>query len=145
MTTEQAAGPAEDEQEFPELEVPFRGRKMWVRMPTPEQLLVWQRVMTRLTDSPIDTSWTGSEVMAALERLRKIIDSILVNKTDVVWIDDQFLEGTLRFKDLVPYLTEVVDAFASAAAENGNREQRRAAAKKAPAKKAARKKVTPIR
>jgi hypothetical protein len=124
--------------EIPELEIPFHGRQIWVRMPSPEQLLVWDRVIKRLTDAPPNTSWTGSEIMAALDRLRRIIDSLMVNKADVVWLDDQFLDGVLTFKQLAPFITQVVDAFAAAAEENApNRAAKRAAKK---TKKAVRKK-----
>lgn len=121
----------------PELPVTLKGREMFVRMPKPEQLLVWQRTVGMLTTMQTGTSWTGSEVMAALERCRKIIDSILVNKADVIWIDDQFLEGTLEFRDLMPFITHVVEKFAEASVnEAPNREAKRAV------KKAVRKKVT---
>lgn len=149
MTTEQAEEvPAPDEMPM-ELEIPFifsgtNGaeirRTMWVRMPRPEQLLVWQRTVDRLTNAPINASWTGSEVMAALERLRKIVDSLLVNKADIDWVDDQFLDGTLTFQTLTPFIPATTLAFQQAAAETGNREERRAAKKAAP-KKATRKKA----
>lgn len=148
MTTEQVEeAPAA---ELPrELEIPFIfqeedggevRRTMWVRVPRPEQILVWQRTVDKLTDAPATASWTGSEVMAALERLRKIVDSLLVNRADVAWIDDQFLIGRLTFATLSPFITTTVEAFQQLAAENGNREERRAAAKTT--KKATRKKAT---
>lgn len=121
-----------------ELPVTLLGREIYCRMPSPEQLLVWQRTVTRLTEAPIDASWTGSEVMSALERLRRIIDSIMVNRADVNWVDDQFLAETLTFQSLAPFITAVTDAFAEAAEQGGNREDRRAAKKtKVTRKKAA--------
>ena len=144
--TEQVAAEAAEEVTVPDLPVMFMGREIWVRMPKPEQLLVWQRTVDRLTQAPVDASWSGSEVMAALERLRKIVDTIMVNRADITWLDDQFLEGTVDFKQLTPFITQAVQAFADAAEAEGNRETRSAAAKKAtPAKKAARKKATPAR
>lgn len=146
MTTEQVEGEAAPEVPL-ELEIPFVfqeadggeiRRTMWVRMPRPEQLLVWQRTVDKLTNAPITASWSGTEVMAALERLRKIVDSLLVNKADVNWIDDQFLDGSLTFQTLTPFITQTVSEFQQAAAESGNREERRGAKKTA--KKAARKK-----
>lgn len=131
-TTEPAA------EEFPALPVQFMGREIYSRMPSPEQLIVWQRTVKRLTEAPIDASWTGSEVMGALERLRKIIDSLMVEKADINWLDDQFLDGTVTFRDLAPFITNVADAFTQAAEAEGNRETRRAAAKKT-TKKATRK------
>lgn len=126
----------QEEITFPEIPVQFRGREIYARMPRPEQLLVWQRVVKSLTEAPPGVGWTGQEVMGALERLRKIVDSILLNKADIQWIDDEFLEGTLTFQDLAPLITLVTEAYAKAAEEQApNREAKRAV------KKAARKKV----
>lgn len=136
MTTEQEAAPPE---EGPlELPVMLGDREIYTRMPTPEQLLVWQRTVARLSNVPDDASWTGSEVMKALERLRKIVDTMMVNKADIEWMDDQFLDGALTFQTLSPFITSTAQAFQNYADTNGNREERRAA-KKAPAKKATRK------
>lgn len=151
MTTEQVGEKSSAPPMPMELEIPFTfqandgeggeiRRTMWVRMPKPEQLLVWQRTVDRLTNAPVTASWTGSEVMNALERLRKIVDSLLVNKIDVDWIDDQFLTGDLTFQTLTPFIATTTTAFQQAAAETGNREERRAAKKAAP-KKATRKKA----
>jgi hypothetical protein len=136
--TEQEVADETAETEAPlELPVILLGREIFVRMPSPEQLLVWDRTVKRLTNAPVDASWTGSEVMAALERLRKIVDTLLVNRIDADWMDDQFLDQTLDFQKLAPFIAEVVAAFQEYAAANGNREERRAAkTKKATRKKA---------
>ena len=139
--TEQDTAAESADQTARELPVMFKDREIFCRLPTPEQLLVWQRTVSRLTQAPVDASWTGSEVMAALERLRKIVDSVMVNRADVSWLDDQFLDLTLTFEDLAPFITLVVDAFNDAAQAEGNRENRRAA--KTTAKKATRKKAAP--
>ena len=142
--TEQAAPVAEEEVTIPEVEVQFEGRTIWARMPTPEQLLVWERTVKNLTEAPPDLTWTGSQVMKSLDRLRRIVDTILVNRADVEWLDDQFLDGTLTFKSLAPFIAKVVDAFADAAEQanaTSNRAARRAADKK-PAKKAAKRKAS---
>ena len=141
MTTEQAAAPADDEEiTVPEVEVQFMGRTIWTHMPSPEQLLVWDRTVRNLTEAPPDETWTGSQVMKSLDRLRRIVDTILVNKADVEWMDDQFLDGTLTFKGLAPFIALVVDAFADAA-EEANATSNRAARRAKPAKKATRKKA----
>lgn len=141
--TEQNEAATAVEEETPdvpvELPVMLKGREIYVRMPSPEQLLVWERTVKRLTEAPVNASWSGSEVLAALERLRRIVDTLMVNRTDVDWLDDQFLDGGLNFQALAPFIAEVVTAFQEFAAANGNREERRTAAK--PAKKAARKKA----
>jgi hypothetical protein len=121
----------------PEQEIEFAGRKLWVRMPSPEQLLVWKRTLRQLQSAEVQ-DWNGEQVMKALERTRNIIDSLLVHDTDKEWLDDEFLAGTIGLRDTAQIINGTVDAFTLAAQEEGNRADRRAA-KKAPAKKAARK------
>lgn len=116
-----------------ETEIEFSGRKMFVRMPRPEQLIVWKRTLDRL--QAVDGSdWNGAQVMAALERARKIVDSVLVHPTDVEWLDDEMLAGRVDLKDTTQIILKAVEAFG----QEGNREERRAA-KTVPAKKATRK------
>lgn len=141
MTEQDVAAEPADETPV-ELPVLLLDREIFVRMPTPEQLLVWERTVKRLTQAPVDASWTGSQVMAALERLRTIVDSLMANSADVDWLDDQFLAKKLDFQGLAPFIANVVTAFQEFAAAqlqaNGTRAEKRAAA---PAKKAARKKA----
>lgn len=126
---------------MPEQEIEFAGRTLWVRMPSPEQLLVWKRTLVQLQGA--DTSgWNGDQVMKALERTRKIIDSVLAHDADKEWLDDEMLDGKLTLMDTAQVIQKTVDAFADAAESEGNRETRRAAKKAAPAKKATRKAAT---
>ncbi len=136
MTDEEA--PAEG---IPEQEIEHKGRTIWVRMPTAEQLLVWQRTMRQLQAINVE-SWKADEALAALERGRKIVDSIVVHQTDIDWMDDAMLEGTLTMQECTGVITMAVEKFADAAKALGNREDRRQGAKKkAPPKKAVRKAV----
>lgn len=126
----------------PELEITFNGRQLWVRMPTPEQLLVWKRTLRQLQEAEV-RSWNAEQVMIALERTRKIIDSVLANKADVTWLDDEMLEGNIDLKGTAEIINMTVQAYADAAerekAEHGTRAERRAAKSTKPAKKAVRK------
>lgn len=124
-----------DETQVPEREIDFQGRTMWVRMPSPEQLLVWKRTLKKLQEADV-AGWNGEQAMTALERTRKIIDSILVNQTDVEWLDDEMLAGNVTLLETAGLLQRTVDAFVEAAEAEGNRETKRAA-KKATRKKAA--------
>lgn len=128
----------------PELPIEFMGRELWVRMPSPEQLLVWKRTLRQLQDADV-AGWNAEQVMIALERTRKIIDSLLINKADVVWLDDEMLEGKITLLGTADIITMTVNAYGDAAererAENGTRAERREAATKKPAKKAARKRA----
>jgi hypothetical protein len=117
----------------PEREIEFMGRKIWVKFPRPEQILVWKRILVQLQSA--NDGWNGEQVLAALERTRRIIDSVMANQVDKDWLDDQMLDGTVTLADTAPFVTLAVQAFA----DDDNRESRRAATKKAPAKKASRK------
>ena len=120
---------------MPEREIDFRGRSIWVHFPSPEQLIVWQRVLDRLQRDGGGT--TGHEVMRALTRLRAILDSIIVNQVDIEWVDDEMLAGRLGLMELVPMLNDTVKAFANEPVA-GTRPEKRAAAKKAVRKAPAR-------
>jgi hypothetical protein len=133
--TEQDTGATE----VPEREIEFMGRKIWVTMPSAEQLLVWQRTLKKLQGADV-SDWNAEQVMISLERLRKILDSMVLNQVDIEWFDDEMLAGRLTFKNMLPLVTLTVDAFADAAEAEGNRETRRAK-KAAPAKKATRKRA----
>ena len=129
----------EQTQAVPEVPIEFMGRTLYIRMPRPEQILVWQRTLNRL-QSPDSQDWNGVQVLAALERTRKIIDSLLADPKDIEWLDDGMLSGQIGLKDTATIITRAVEKFAESAEGSGNREQRRAA--KSPAKKAARKRAS---
>lgn len=136
--TEEQSTPAAEAVTIPEQEITFKGRQIWVKMPTPEQLLVWKRTIRSLQDVQDATDWTGEQVMRALERTRLIIDSVLANNVDKEWLDDEMLAGTLGLMETAAIINQTVAAFADAAEGEGNRETKRAA-KKTTAKKAVRK------
>jgi hypothetical protein len=132
LMTEQS--PASDgATQVPEREITFKDRQIWVKMPSPEQLLVWKRTLARLQNTE---NWTGESVLAALERLRLIIDSTILNRVDIDWMDDEMLAGRLEMSELTQVVTQAVAAFGED--EPVNRAARRAK-KAAPAKKATRK------
>lgn len=119
----------------PELPITFQGREIYVRMPTPDQLVVWQRTVRMLQREDLD--WTADTVMTALDRSRRIIGSLFVSEKDNDWLDDEMLDGRVGLKDTAQIIQLTVEAFADAAKQGGNRATRRAPAKKA-AKKASR-------
>lgn len=127
-----------------EREITYKGHTFHANMPSPEQILVWKRTMDRLSGANMET-WNGQQVLAALDRLRKIIDSLL-SPADIDWLDDQMLMRQFTLDDAHGLLMAVLREY-----KINNREDRRAAAKaepaaparrKAPAKKAT-KKATP--
>lgn len=115
-------------------EVEYLGRTWTAVMPAPEQLLVWQRTLTRLSGETME-GWDGARVLQALDRIRNIIDSVL-SPQDVDYLDDQMLLGKFKLEQAHGLMMEVIKAF-----KVNNREDRRAAerpaARRAPAKKAA--------
>jgi len=129
MTDEQE--PAADQTQVPEREIDFADRKVWVKMPSPEQLLVWKRVLNQL-QAPEVKGWNGEQVMRALERARKIVDSMLLNKADIEWLDDEMLDGRIGLVETSQIITRGVEAFR----DLDNREARRAADKKKARRKA---------
>lgn len=112
---------------WPEGTITFRGRKIRVAMPSPEQIMVWQRTLAKL-EGVKTSDWTGKEVMSALERTRKIIDTVMLDSTDVDWLDDEMLAGRVGMKEASEILLEAQKAFMKPA--------KKAPAKKAPAKRA---------
>lgn len=120
---------------WPEGTITFRGRKIRVAMPSPEQVMVWQRTLAKLENAKT-SDWTGKEVMAALERTRMIIDAIIKDPADVDWLDDEMLAGRVGMKDASEILLEAQKAFMKPAKKAP---AKKAAAKKAPAKRVAKK------
>lgn len=133
-------------------EVEFRGHKFTAYAPQPEQLLVWQRTLDRLSNA--DTAkWNGRDALAALDRIRKILDSLL-SPEDINWLDDQMLERDpethlpkFTLENAHELMMMIITAFRAVNREE-RREAERAAKKtqparrKAPAKKTAAKKTT---
>jgi len=140
--TEQSTEETPEIQPGEQREVKYLGRTFTVTAPQPEQILVWQRTLNRLTqDNP--QSWTSRQALDALDRLRKIVDSLL-SPADIDWIDDRMLQldpDTRRprftLENAHELLMMIIDEF-----KVKNREERRAderAAKKAPARRVAKK------
>lgn len=136
--------PSTEVAEAPVTEIDFEGRAIFVRLPTPEQIVVWQRVVKQLQNLE-SGEWTGEHLVKVLDRSRRLIDSLLVHPGDVEWLDDEMLDGKVTIVRAATIIQKSMDAFQKLAdektAESGNREERRAA-KKAPAKKAVRRKAT---
>lgn len=113
-------------------EIEFQGRTLKIRTPKPEQVLIWQRTMKHLEAANL-SDWTGEQVLAALERGRMIIDSLLYDPADISWLDDEMLAGRVGLKEASMIVIEAMKRMAG----QGDRAQRRAAAKKAPARRKA--------
>lgn len=130
-STEQTVEP-----ERPVVDITFLGRTLTVHAPTPEQFVVWKRILRTLEGA--DSGWSGEQVVNAIDRARRLIDTLLVHKADSEWLDDLVLDGKTSMEAIAGIIQLATEALQ---AQTGNREQRRAA-KKAPAKKATRRKAS---
>jgi hypothetical protein len=110
--------------------ITFQGREIWVRFPSGEQLTVWQRTLQMLQRADTD-GWDGEKVMNAYSRLRRIIDSIILNKIDKDWLDDEWLDGRLDMVQSAQIIQLTLEAFST----DDNRAAKRAATKKATRRK----------
>lgn len=135
--TEMTPAPAEQTEavERPVVDIEFQGRTLTVHAPTPEQFVIWKRILRTLEGA--GDSWNGEQVVNALDRARRLIDTLLVHPADSEWLDDLVLDGKTSMEAIAGIIQLATEALQ---AQTGNREQRRAA-KKSPAKKAARQKA----
>ena len=108
--------------------VPFFGRDIEVRMPTLEQVTVYERVAAKFAalrdgDAPID----GKTATKLYGRAFKVITSIVVNPDDVEFLEDLLLEQTTDLAGLTPLLGQGMTQLKAANAHLANREERRRA------------------
>jgi hypothetical protein len=122
----------ERQREEPELkQISFRDRDITVCLPTAGQLMVWQRTIKQLQNQ--DTgAWDGEQALAAMERAGKILDTVVVDRTDRDWLDDLTLDGEIDLPERAEIIKLTVQAF-------GTQEEQTPARKAAPAKRARRK------
>lgn len=111
--------------------IQFRGREIMVKFPTDGQLIVWQRTVRNLQSTDTN-SWTGEDALRAGERAAKIIDSVIVNRADRDWLDDETLDKGLGLIDRAEIITLTIKAF-------GGGEEKTPAKKATPVKRARRK------
>lgn len=121
--------------ERPVVDIEFQGRTIAVHAPTAEQMVIWKRILRSLEGA--NTGWNGEQVVNALDRARRLIDTLLVHPADSEWLDDLVLDGKTGMESIANIIQLAIEALQS---QTGNREQRRAATK--PAKKATRKKAS---
>lgn len=110
--------------------VPFMGRDIEVKMPTLEQVTVYERVAEKfatIKDSgkPLD----GRTATRLYGRAFKVISSIVVHPEDVEWLEDLLLEEKTDLAGLTPLLGQGIEKLKAANAHLGNREERRARAR----------------
>jgi hypothetical protein len=121
-----------DQPERDERLITFRGREIAVRFPTSGQLMVYQRSLKEI-QSQTTGDWDGEKALSAMVRLGRILDSVMLDRTDREWLDDITLDEGLELIDRVEILRLTVEAYAD------KTEETEPTKKAAPAKRARRK------
>lgn len=94
------------------LPITFRGHELIVQRPSPEQLVVWRRVATRMTDAlHTGQQVTNQEAAQLLDRGISVITSVIANRVDKDWLEDQMLDGVLTLVQAAEVLNLTIDAF----------------------------------
>lgn len=110
--------------------VTFHGRPMLVRVPEPEQIVIYQRVAAQFQERTAKGPIGGPEAVALYDRALKVITSLIIHHDDVVYIEDLLLERKTNLAGCTPILTDAVSALREANPHlNANRETRRERAK----------------
>lgn len=101
-------------------QITYRGRRMNVVMPTPDQLAIWQRTATRLQATD---GLTPGEIMKLLQRAVTLIGSVLVDEVDRDWVEEALLAGDIDLMGAAAILTVALEELAgkakAAAPKNG--------------------------
>lgn len=126
------------------VEVPLKGRTIHMEAPSPEQILAWKRIIRRFEGLDAK-AMTALDALENIDRCVTIVTSLFALPEDVRWLEDGLLNKTITFNDILTHFQDTVVAYTEAAKEQGNRADRRAAAKTAPAKKVVRKRTAPAR
>jgi hypothetical protein len=116
-------------------------RRMLARIPSPEQLAVWQNIgetFTRLGDEwrhqsaavanlPTDhpravavRSTQNRQAVRGIGRSVKLIKSVLVDEVDHEWVDDMIMEG-VTIEKMLGIVTEAVNELSRRAEANGRK------------------------
>jgi hypothetical protein len=97
--------PAAEAGDAPVLEL--NGRIIRVKMPTPEQLVMWQRIASRLTGTDT-TSVDPMRVMKMIDQIVSIFRTVMVDDADGDWMEEQILYGTLDFAKAATFVSDAV-------------------------------------
>ena len=127
----------------------YRGRTMRIAVPGGAQLMMWERLgrqFEELAQIPKDQPVDMPKFRKTLDRLQRIVLSMLPDETDKEWIEDSIIDGEIVDKDLLELLNTIGEAIkvrAQGATPNRAARRVKTPAKKAPAKKAASRRKTP--
>lgn len=120
-----------------EVDVVWRGRTIRVRLPNLEQMTIYKRLsrnFAALADrdkDPRAEPMTLDEATGHYDRAIKLITSVMVNRADVEWLEDELLERNILLPDAADLMKEAIGKLGDANEQAGNRQERRKASRKA--------------
>jgi len=111
--------------------VDFRGRQIKVTVPEIEQVMVIRRMQSLFANAAKMKEITADEAVRLMDRALKTVCSVIVDPDDVEFLEDLLLTRQAKIEDTLPLLRESLQALERANVDNGNRADRRKAAKSA--------------
>lgn len=105
--------------------VDFRGRRIEVQAPSIEQVVIIRRLQTTFGDAAKMKSIEADEAVRLMDRALKAITSVTVNREDVDFVEDLWLERKMNLEETLPLLTTSMKILEEANADQLNRAQRR--------------------
>jgi hypothetical protein len=130
MTTTQAASPVLPKPPSVDVEVKsvdFHGRSVKVRQPTPDQLMAWDRLLSRL-DAASSQGMSADEARKLWGRCLLIINSTIADDDDREWLEDRQLDGTVTVEECAQLVVHAVSLYGGESGTSDNRRARRAKA-----------------
>jgi hypothetical protein len=109
--------------------VDFRGRQIEVTAPEIEQVMVIRRMQSLFANAAKMKEITADEAIRLMDRALKAVCSVIVNSDDVEFLEDLLLTRQAKIEETLPLLRESLQALERANVDNGNRADRRKAAK----------------
>lgn len=93
--------------------VSFQGRDVKVKLPTPEQLLAWERLLGKLEKVSKEAA-TVDSLKTILNRVTRIIDSVVVEEADREWLEDGRMDGTVTIENASQIVLDALKAYEEA-------------------------------
>lgn len=92
-----------------EATVELAGRIIRVQMPSAEQLVMWQRIATRVGQQTADPQNVDVDrLMKMLDQVITIIRTVMVDPADGDWLEDEMLAGRLGFEKAAGFVAEAI-------------------------------------
>jgi len=109
----------------------FHGRKIEVRVPTPEQIVIIRRLEKIFTEASKDTdSLSAERAVKLMDRALTVILAIVVSLDDKEFIEDLWLSGDMTLPDTLPLIRSAMKRLQEVNADQQNRAGRRADGRK---------------